>query len=406
MKRNRNIAMQFQNSKQKKLARFALTIATLVCAIPSIVQAQQAGAMSMPMDHSKMPGMDHVAMPGMDHGAMPGMDHGSMPGMGKDQAMPMDHSEMPGMDHGGMQGMDHGSMSGMDKGAMPGMGKDQAVPMDHSKMPGMDHGGIQAMDHGSMPGMGKGGAMQMDMGAMQGGSAPADARDPDTYADGLTLGPMHGMDMADNARYGQLLLDRLEWTHANDGTGQALDAQAWFGGDLDKLWLKVDGERSGGKLDTTRTEALWNHAIATYWGLQTGVRHDLGDGPSRTWAAFGVQGLAPYWFDLQATAYVGQSGRTAARIEAEYDVLLTQRLILQPNVKADFYGRQDRERGIGSGLSDVEAGLRLRYEITRKIAPYIGVIWKGSFGDTANFAREEGKRSKETQVVAGVRLWF
>ena len=241
---------------------------------------------------------------------------------------------------------------------------------------------------------------------MQGGKAPADARDPDNYADGLTLGPMQGMEMADSIPRSQVLLDRLEWTHTKDGNGQALDAQAWFGGDIDKLWLKVDGERSGGKLGPTRTEALWNHAISTYFGLQTGIRHDLGGGPSRNWAAIGVQGLAPYWFDLQATAYVGQGGRTAARVEAEYDVLLTQRLRLQPNVKVVFYGRNDVERGIGSGLSDVEAGLRLRYEITRKVAPYIGVVWKNSLGRTADLARAAGKDTRENQVVAGVRLWF
>jgi copper resistance protein B len=447
MNRGWSIAMKKQASISKFRVKSALLAGLIAVIAPSAVLAQQNSSMAMPMDHSTMQGMDHSAMPmmkkdaamPMDHSTMPSMDHGAMPGMSKDGAMPMDHSKMQGMDHSTMpgmskdgampmdhskmQGMDHSTMPGMSKGgampmdhskmpgmdhsAMPGMGKDGAMPMDHSKMPGMDHSTMPGMGKdGAMPGMGSDGAMKMDMGAMQGGPAPADARNPDAYADGLTLGTMPGMHMADNALYGQVLLDRLEWTHTNEGSGQALDAQAWFGGDLNKLWLKVDGERSGGKLGATRTEALWNHAVATYWGLQTGIRHDLGDGPSRNWAAFGVQGLAPYWFDLQATAYVGGSGRTAARVEAEYDVLLTQRLILQPNVKADFYGRQDRERGIGSGLSDMEAGLRLRYEITRKIAPYVGVVWKGSFGDTANFAREAGKRSKETQVVAGVRLWF
>lgn len=248
--------------------------------------------------------------------------------------------------------------------------------------------------------------MKMDMGAMQGGAPPMDARDPDAYSDGLSMGPMNGMDMADNDRYGQVLLDRLEVTHSKDGNGQALDAQAWYGTDLNKLWLKVDGERSNGGPSATRTEALWNHSIATYWGLQTGVRHDFGDGPDRTWAAIGVQGLSPYWFDVQATAYVGQSGATAARLEVEYDILFTQRLILQPNVKASFYGRNDSERGIGSGLSDIEVGFRLRYEFDRKLAPYVGVVWKGAFGQTADYARDGGHAVRETQVVAGVRVWF
>ena len=269
-------------------------------------------------------------------------------------------------------------------------------------------GQMQGMDHGKMEGMGGGPAM--DMGAMtqsmQGGAPPPGARDPDVYADGLTLGHMPGIDMADNAIYKQLLLDRLELFRSNRNHGQTLDAQAWVGGDIDKMWFKVDGERTGGKLGATRTEALWNHAIAPYWGLQAGVRHDFGDGPGRTWAAFGFQGLAPYWFDVQATAYVGQGGRTALRFEPEYDLLLTQRLVLQPNLKVSFYGKNDPQRGIGSGLSDMEAGLRLRYEFSRKFAPYVGVVYNRKFGTTARYANESGQATGETRLVGGVRIWF
>lgn len=250
----------------------------------------------------------------------------------------------------------------------------------------------------------------MDMGnmmkSMQGGSAPPGARDPDVYADGLALGHMPGMDMEDDIVRAHLILDRLEAFRTKDGHGQALDAQGWIGGDIDKLWLKVDGERNEGKLGPTRTEALWNHAIAPYWGLQTGVRHDFGDGPGQTWAALGVQGLAPYWFDVQATAYVGQGGRTAIRFEPEYDLLLTQRLILQPNVKVNLYGKNDPARGIGSGLSDMEAGLRLRYEFSRKFAPYVGVVYHRKFGDTAQYAEQAGESASQTRVVGGIRIWF
>jgi copper resistance protein B len=299
------------------------------------------------------------------------------------ETMP-DMKSMPGMDHSKMEGMDPSKMQGMDP----------------SKMEGMDHSKMQGMDQSKMGGMG-------DMTkSMQGGSAPPGARDPDAYADGLTMGPMHGMDMADNAIRAQLLLDRLELYRASDSHGQSLDAQAWIGGDLDKLWFKVDGERSQGKLGATRTEVLWNHAIATYWGLQAGVRHDFGDGPGRTWAAVGVQGLAPYWFDLQATAYVGQGGRTALRIEPEYDLLLTQRLVLQPNMKLSLYGKNDPARGIGSGLSDMEAGLRLRYEFSRKFAPYVGVVYNRKFGTTARYANAAGASASETRLVGGVRIWF
>jgi len=282
----------------------------------------------------------------------------------------------------------------------------QPMPGMQMSMPPGDKIGnkpeMEGMDHSQMKGMDMGGMMK----SMQGGSAPPEARDPDVYADGLALGHMPGMDMEDDTIRARLILDRFEAFRTSQSHGQVLDAQGWIGGDIDKLWLKVDGERADDKLGATRTEALWNHAIATYWGVQTGIRHDFGDGPGRTWAAFGVQGLAPYWFDVQATAYVGQGGRTALRFEPEYDFLLTQRLILQPNVKINLYGKNDPDRGIGSGLSDMEAGLRLRYEFSRKVAPYVGVVYNRKFGTTAQYANDAGKPTSETRLVGGVRIWF
>lgn len=304
----------------------------------------------------------------------------------------MDHSKMK--DPGQMQGMDHSKMKDMDPSQMQGV--------DHSKMKEMHPGQMQGMKDSKMNSMDMGAMMK----SMQGGAAPPGARNPDAYADGLTLGHMPGMEMTDNVIRTQLLIDRLELFRSRGSHGQALDAQGWIGGDIDKLWLKVDGEREEGKLGATRTEALWNHAIATYWGLQTGVRHDTGAGPGRTWAALGIQGLAPYWFEVQATAYVGQGSRTAVRFETEYELLITQRLILQPNMKVNLYGKNDPERGIGSGLSDLEAGLRLRYEFSRKFAPYVGVVYNRKFGDTARFARDAGKGASETRLVGGVRVWF
>lgn len=286
-----------------------------------------------------------------------------------------------------------------------------ATPVDPKPMPGMTMPATgQGMAKGKEMGKGMDMTMDMDMDAMmksmQGGRAPPDARDPDAYANGLVNGPMPGMDMGDNATYVHMLLDRVEQFHDRRSNGQAIDAQAWVGGDIDKLWLKVDGERSNGRLGAIRKEALWNHAIAPYWGLQAGLRHDSGDGPGRTWAAFGVQGLAPYWFDLQATAYVGQRGRSALRFEAEYELLLTQRLILQPDLEVTLYGKHDPEREIGAGLSDIDAGLRLRYEVSRKFAPYVGVTWNRKFATTATYARRSGNPVQSTRVVAGLRLWF
>lgn len=248
--------------------------------------------------------------------------------------------------------------------------------------------------------------MSHDMGAMQGGRAPVGTRDPDAYSDGLTLGHMNGMDMADDAVRIYVLGDRVEQFHGRHGSGQAVDAQGSIGGDLNRLWWKVDGEREAGRLGATRAEALWDRPVATYWSLQAGVRHDLGDGPSRNWTAIGFQGLAPYWFDVEGTAYVGPGGRTALRLKAEYDLRVAQRLVLQPDVEVQLYGKRDPDRKIGAGLSDLDVGLRLRYEITRQFAPYVGVTWNRQFGATAGYARSEGTPVQQTRVVAGVRIWF
>jgi copper resistance protein B len=214
---------------------------------------------------------------------------------------------------------------------------------------------------------------------------------------------MRGMDMADDGRYGFLLLDKLEYVRR--GTVR-LDGEAWYGGDYNKLWFKADGERRTGRLGATRTEALWDRTVATYWSTQLGMRHDFGGGPGRNWAALGIQGLARYWFHVEVAAYVGPSGRTAARAELNYDLLLTQRLILQPSIEANIYGKDDRARLIGSGVSDVEAGLRLRYEIRRDFAPYIGVSWHRKLGNTADLNRAGGEDVQSTLFVAGLRVWF
>jgi copper resistance protein B len=237
--------------------------------------------------------------------------------------------------------------------------------------------------------------------------APArDARSPD-YSDGSDRGPMTGMDMRDDPAVGMLLLDRLEYMHARDSANAlAIDGEAWYGHNLDKLWLKFEGERWGGRLQDLRTEALWAHAVAPFWDAQLGVRHDFGTGPGRTWAAIGVEGVAPYWFETEATLYGGHGGRTAARVAFEYEARFTQRLILQPSLEANLYGRDDPQRGIGSGLADVEAGMRLRYEIRREFAPYVGLVWRQRFGRSRDYARAQGEPADDLQLVAGVRVWF
>lgn len=230
-------------------------------------------------------------------------------------------------------------------------------------------------------------------------------RSPD-YSEGFDYGAMTGMDMPGDAWLGMLLVDRLEYFDGRDDQGAALDVQAWIGSDENRLWFKAEGDHAGGRLQDLRTEALWNHSVTAFWDTQLGIRQDFGVGPDRTWAAFGVQGLAPYWFDVEATFYVGQAGRTAFRFEAKYELLLTQRWILQSRFEASLYGRDDPQRGIGSGLSDATLGLRLRYEVTRQFAPYVGVEFARTFGQTAELARDAGEPAFDPRFVAGVRFWF
>lgn len=249
----------------------------------------------------------------------------------------------------------------------------------------------------------KGATPHMDHGSMQGGSPPPDARDPHAWSDGYARGPLH---LADEHSTGSLLVDRLESVSARDNVSTEYDLQAWYGRLYDRAVLKAEGEVDGGKLHDARTELLWGHAVRAYWDTQLGVRHDGGEKPDRNWLALGIQGLAPYWFEVDATAYVGEQGRTALRLAGEYELLLTQRLILQPRVEANFYGKNDDARERGSGLSDARLGLRLRYEIRREFAPYLGIERSNKYGGSADFARTGGQRASESRVVAGLRFWF
>lgn len=316
------------------------------------------------------------------------------------------------------------SSAGMDMSAMPGMAPQPAkaakaaahaghakptAPATQTKTAptdsaGMDEGmgdmDMSGMDHGPSHGM-----HAMPPMRMQGGAAPPDARSPD-YSDGMGYGHMAGMDRQDVAPQGMLLFDQLEAFDGLHGNGQSWEMEGWYGTDLDKLWLRSEGEHAGGRFDDSDVEALWSHAVAAYWDTQLGVRNDFGGGPSRQWFAFGVEGLAPYWFEVQATAYAGPSGRTAARLQVDYELLFTQRLILQPELEVNLYGKADPQRRIGSGLSDASFGLRLRYEFHRQFAPYVGVVWTQRYGGTADFARDERQPAFDRQLVAGLRIWF
>lgn len=211
---------------------------------------------------------------------------------------------------------------------------------------------------------------------------------------------------ADDPVLTMLKIDQLESRNTDGPDPLVLDGQFWIGRDLDKLWFKTEIERVDGATEEAELQALYSRAIAPYWDMQFGWRGDFRPKPERNWLSVGVQGLAPYFFEVDAALFVGESGRSAARLEAEYEFMFTQRLVLSPEIEINLYGKDDPAVGIGSGLSDIEAGLRLRYEIRREFAPYIGINWSRKFGNTADFAKADGEDIEDTQIVAGVRFWF
>ena len=243
--------------------------------------------------------------------------------------------------------------------------------------------------------------------APQAGGAPKEPIPPVTDADRAAAFPPGLAGHATHERRINtfVLFDRLEWQGAADG-GVSLENKSWVGGDLHRLWIRAEGESADGRVESAHAHLLYGRSFSRWWDFVAGVRQDLRPGDAQTWAAVGIQGLAPYWFEVEATGYLGPDGRTNARFEVEYELLFTNRLILQPLVEAELFGKSDPERGIGAGLSSLELGLRLRYEVRRELAPYVGVTWHRKLFGTADFARAEGEEPGAARAVIGLRTWF
>lgn len=335
--------------------------------------AVEPGSADQPDGHS---GMDHSQT---DPGQMEGMDHSTM------DHSSMDHSQMPAMDHSTMEGMDHSAM-GRDGTQPP-----EQTPMDHS-----------AMDHG-----------EMDMTPIPEGPPPASAGSgPPRAADAIWgADAMRASRNALRTENGGMTTfwfqgDRAEYRAREGGDGYLWDVQGYYGGDLDKLWFKSEGEGTfGEKPESAEIQGLWSHAIGPWWDLQAGVRQDL-TGPEPTHAVIGVQGLAPYMFEFDAAAFLSTKGDLTARVEAELDQRVTQRLILQPRAEANLSAQDIPELGVGAGLDSVELGLRLRYEFAREFAPYVGIEQEWKVGQSADYARLAGEDPSVTNYVVGVRFWF
>jgi copper resistance protein B len=271
--------------------------------------------------------------------------------------------------------------------------------MDHSKT---DH---STMDHGKMA---------MDKPAAPPASGPPPralggaAHAADVVYGTAAMAPTRVELARENGGFAgsTIMLDRLEARVGKGSDAYLWDGQGWTGNDTDKLWIKSEGEGAfGDKIEDAEMQALWSHAIGPWFDVQAGVRYTI-EPVARPHLALGVQGLAPYMFDVDAAAFLSDKGDLTARIEAEYDQRLTQRLILQPRVEFDIAAQDIPEFGIGSGPSKLEAGLRLRYEIVREFAPYVGVEWERKVGGTADAARLAGDDPSRVFLVIGVRAWF
>jgi len=262
---------------------------------------------------------------------------------------------------------------------------------------GMDH-----MGHGKV---------LMDHSQMNHGAAPTGH--PSTPLPVITdadrqsaFPPLPGHRVHDRALNWAVIVDQLEYQHFESSNALNWNATAWVGGDIDRLWLRSEGEREAGKMHKAELQALWGHAISPWWELVAGLRQDFKPASGQAWAAFGIQGTPLYGLELQATAYAGERQQTALRLEAAYTMLLSNRWVLEPTLEANFFGHDDAAREQGSGLADSEVGLRLRYEITRGFAPYVGVSFNRLHGNRADQAREDGEDLGQTRLVAGVRLRF
>ncbi len=205
---------------------------------------------------------------------------------------------------------------------------------------------------------------------------------------------------ADDPLRTMLLVDKFEILN-NDENSRELEGSFYAGYDLDKLYVYSQGSATADGLDWSQNDLVYSRAIAPFWDIQAGIAYDRNSDASRTWGEIAIAGLAPYFFETRAALLLNNEGNMGLRLDAEYEMLFTQQLILTPSLEADFYTKDDPQMRTGSGLSAIEAGLRLRYEIIREFAPYIGITWEKTFGSTRDY-----NPVNETSLLAGIRFWF
>ena len=293
-----------------------------------------------------------------------------------------------------------------------------AKPDHHmSAMPGMDmakpEASVPADPHADHDMSGMAGMPGMEPPDSEIGDTPAPAPPTDHAADSV-FGPDEMAASRTMLRHENggmpaysIAFNLAEYRVQKGGDAYRWDGEAWFGGDIDRLVLKTEGEGVvRGGVESGEVQALYSRAIDPWFNVQAGIRHDFKPGPARTYATIGFEGIAPYWFEVEGALFLSDNGDVLGRLEGYYDQRITQHLILQPRVELNFAAQDVPANGIGSGLSDAELGLRLRYEIKREFAPYVGISWQRKVGDSARFARAAGDRVEATSLVLGIRTWF
>ena len=398
-----------------------LNLGQLLAATAAFAIAAPASAQ---MDHSSMPGMN---MPGMKmpmpaKKTAPKKPVAKKPGAKKPAATksgakkagakaatakkttptkrpdPAKADPMAGHDMSSMPGMD--MSAGHDMNAMPA--KDMPAGQDMNAMPGMEMPAGHGMTN--MPPAGT---------DLPSGNAPPPPVPTDHAADtvygapNMAMGRHHLKEGHGGQKLSQVMVNLAEAQFRNGRDGFEWNGEAWYGGDINRLWIKSEGEGNFGRsIERAEVQALYSHAIGPYFNLQGGLRYDFKPNPSRVYATIGLEGLAPGFFEVDGALFLSNKGELLARAEAYYDQRITQRLTLQPRAELNFAAQSTRETGTGAGLSDAEIGLRLRYDIRREFAPYVGVQYRRAFGDTRKYLREAGEDAGGFSLLTGVHLWF
>lgn len=397
-----------------RVAIFLTGSALLILAAPVAAQSMQG------MDHSSMPGMGKPAAkpkkpvvkssaPRQEKSPLPDNEMETMKQASPPPAVSECTTEHAQMGHCVLEQSsakpDPKAMQGMDMATKESGATDPDCPPEHAKM---GHCTAKAM-----PASPTGDADDKSGTDLPPGNAPAPAPPSDWYADRLypdaeMAASREAMMKENGGQTAAFLSFNLAEYQARKGRDAfRWDGEGWYGGDIDRLTVKSEGAGVFGKgLEEAEIQLLYSRAIDPYFNIQAGLRQDFGSGPNRTYAALGFEGLAPYWFEVEGTAFLSNKGDVLGRLEGYYDQRITQKLILQPRLEANFALQDVPENRIGSGLSDVEIGARLRYEVVKEFAPYIGVEWAKKTGDTARFARAAGEDADVTSFVAGVRFWF